>query len=364
LQQYLADADSLSQFLALRRPGTALALDTEFMRVRTFNPRLALVQVGFNGHIGLLDPLALPRPEPLLDLLRDPEIEKVIHSPSEDLEAFRCGFGVLPEPLFDTQIAAGLAGYGYSLSYAALVHLLLGTHVDKGETRSDWLQRPLSEAQIHYAAEDVRHLPQVASMLAQRLEELGRSDWLREDCARMVAGAVEQTPPTQPQHAFRNLYRSPDAIQRRLRRILLWRERAARERDVPRMWLLDNPTAQEIASKPPADERALSQRMRPLWRSPKAAWPSLWQALQDDSVDVDWEPAPPPLEDEQRVLLKRLQEAVRSLAEAMAVPEPMLASKRHLEILAAGSGWPEALEGWRRPVLEPVLAPLLPAATT
>ncbi|HRQ64509.1 MAG TPA: ribonuclease D [Xanthomonadaceae bacterium] len=359
MQQYLDEPESLVEFLEQRRNGTALAMDTEFMRVRTFYPRLALIQIGFNGHIGLLDPIALPRPESFLALLTDPSVDKVLHSASEDLEALRCGFGVLPDPLLDTQIAAGLAGYGFSLSYAALVHSLLDCHVDKGETRSDWLQRPLSDAQIHYAAEDVRHLPEVARILCDRLTDLGRMDWLREDCARMVALAREPGCDPQPHHAFRNLHRSPEIVQKRLRRILLWREREARERDCPRMWLLDNPTAQDLASKPPADLRALSQRMRPLWRSPKAAWPALWDALGDDSLDGDWEPAPPPLDDDQRALLKRLQEAVRSLAEAMAIPEPLLASKRHLEALASSPGWPEALQGWRQKALEPALGPLL-----
>ncbi len=359
MQQYLADADALSEFLDLRRPGTALALDTEFMRVRTFFPKLALVQIGFNGHIGLLDPLQVPSPQPMVDLLRDPGVDKVLHSASEDLEALRCGIGVLPEPLFDTQIAAGLAGLGFSLSYAALVHLLLDRHVDKGETRSDWLQRPLSDAQIHYAAEDVRHLPEVASLLTDRLNSLGRLEWLREDCARMIANASEPSIDSQPQHTFRNLYRWPDIVQKRLRRILLWREIDARERDCPRMWLLDNPTAQDLAAKPPADLHALSQIMRPLWRSPKAAWPGLWEALRDDSGDDQWLPAPPALDDNQRALLKRLQEAVRSLAEAMALPEPLLASKRHLETLAAGQDWPSALQGWRRKALGAALDPLL-----
>jgi ribonuclease D len=359
LQQYLADADALARFLELRRQGTAIALDTEFMRVRTFYPRLALVQIGFNGHIGLLDPLALPEPADLVALLTDPAVDKVFHGASEDLEAMRCGLGVLPSPLFDTQIAAALAGFGFSVSYAALVHTLLDRRVDKGETRSDWLQRPLTEAQIHYAAEDVRHLPAVAAALSRRLESLGRMEWLREDCARMVAQAAAPASDPQPQHAFRNLHRSSETVQKRLRRMLLWREREARERDLPRMWLLDNPTAQELALDPPADERALSQRMRPLWRSPKAAWQSLWEAMHDESLDRDWEPAPEPLNEHQRALLKRLQEVVRSRAEAMAVPEPLLAPKRYLEVLAAGQGWPQALEGWRRPALEPALAPLL-----
>src|SRR5690606_9381129 len=172
-----------------------IGLDTEFIRERTYWPQLSLVQVAFDEgdpgapRILLLDMLQPGMPGALVPLLQDRAVTKVMHSASEDLVALRHACGALPEPLFDTQVAAGLAGVGAGVGYQRLVQDLLGIAVDKGETRSDWMRRPLSPAQLAYAAEDVRHLFALHDALDARLQALGRRAWFEEDCARMLETA-------------------------------------------------------------------------------------------------------------------------------------------------------------------------------
>ncbi|HEV7516781.1 MAG TPA: ribonuclease D, partial [Thermoanaerobaculia bacterium] len=166
----------------------ALALDTEFVRERTFFPRLGLVQVS-DGHAAyLVDPLAIADLAPLAATLRAPGTIKVLHSASEDLEVFQRSLSAVPEPLFDTQIGAALAGVGASLGYQKLVATVLGVELGKGETRTDWLARPLSPAQRSYAAEDVAYLLPVYERLRAELLRLGRFDWALADSAALLAG--------------------------------------------------------------------------------------------------------------------------------------------------------------------------------
>ena len=171
--------------------GQALvALDTEFIRERTFFPQLALVQLAIPGEILLVDPTVPGMDAALRPLLQDPAVTKLMHSASEDLQALQRGCGALPAPLFDTQVAAAMAGLGAGLGYQKLVEQVTGEVLDKGETRSDWLRRPLSDSQLHYAAEDVRHLHALHAFLVPTLEARGRLAWLQADADR-------QQPPRQ-----------------------------------------------------------------------------------------------------------------------------------------------------------------------
>ena len=158
-----------------------VALDTEFIRERTFYPQLALVQLAVPGDVLLVDPLAPGIAAALRPLLVDPAVTKLMHSASEDLQALLRGCDALPAPLFDTQVAAALCGLGAGLGYQKLVEMITGVALAKGETRSDWLRRPLSDAQREYAADDVRYLHAVHAHLAPMLQALGRDDWRLAD---------------------------------------------------------------------------------------------------------------------------------------------------------------------------------------
>lgn len=366
MHHWIDDPAQLAPFLA--RAPRLIGLDTEFVRERTFWPQLALVQVALFAEgdaeptVVLVDPLVPGMGAALAPVLSDASILKIMHSASEDLVALRRGCGALPAPLFDTQVAAALAGFGAGLGYQKLVQQVEGSVLAKGETRSDWLRRPLSPAQLDYAADDVRHLHALHAALDARLRELGRDGWLAQDCARMVRNAERDEPERWPHLSLRAAQFLDADGQRRLLRLLRWRDAYARESDRPRNWILDNELAVALARAPLPDRDALQARLGAHPKAPRKLAAQLWHALQAPLAD---EADAPPIRGDDRAdkqALRRLQDAVAAIAAEHALPEGVLASRRWLEALLDGA-WPDALEGWRRELLEPRLAPLLQPAT-
>jgi ribonuclease D len=351
----------------LRDAPPRVGLDTEFVRERTWWPKLALVQVALgDGGILLVDTLVPGMPEALAPMLADGNVLKVMHSASEDLVALKHTCGVAPAPLFDTQVATALAGVGAGVGYQRLVQDLLGVSLPKGETRSDWLRRPLSAAQIEYAADDVAHLFALHDTLAAKLQALGREGWLQEDCARMLAAAADDGPERWPHLALRSAQFLDAAGQVRLLRLLRWRDAHARRSDRPRGWILDNEFAVALARKPPADRASLQQLLESTPKAPRALGDAIWDALRTPLADET--DAPPVRADARdKARMRGLQDAVAALSAGLGLPDGVLASRRWLQALLdarldGGEGWPGPLAGWRRAVLEPRLAPLLAAA--
>ncbi|MGJ4729944.1 ribonuclease D [Luteimonas sp. SDU101] len=341
-----------------------VGVDTEFIRERTYWPQLSLVQVAIEvpdapePRILLLDMLAEGMTQALAPLLSDRSVLKIMHSASEDLVALRQACGVVPDPLFDTQIAASLAGIGAGVGYQRLVQELLGIAVDKGETRSDWMKRPLSPSQLAYAAEDVRHLFAMHDALDARLRSLGRADWFAEDCARMLDGARRDEVERWPHLTLRSAQFLDADGQHRLLRLLRWREQQARHSDRPRNWVLDNELAAALARDAPRDAAALERLFAAHPKAPRkladAVLAALWTPLEDEAD------APAPRTSERdRKALRRLQDAVAVRSTELGLPDGVLASRRWLETLLDGEDWPGMLSGWRRAELEPALAPLL-----
>lgn len=344
----------------LRRLASAparIGLDTEFIRERTYWPRLALVQMAVGEEILLIDPLVPGMTAALAAWLDAPGVLKVMHSASEDLVTFKCACGTLPRPMYDTQVAAALAGIGAGLGYQKLVEQVTGVHLPKGETRSDWMRRPLSPSQLEYAADDVRHLAALHDATLARLREQGREAWLAEDIERALANAARDEGETWPHLSLRSAQFLDIASQRRLLRLLRWRDRYAREQDHPRSWVLDNELAVTLARDPPADVEALQKRLDATPKSPRKLAAVLWLALSTPLADEDGMPAPPA--DPDRNALKRLQDAVARRSAELVLPDGVLASRRYLEVLLEGGPWPAALQGWRRRELEQVLGPLI-----
>jgi ribonuclease D len=337
-----------------------VGLDTEFIRERTYWPQLALVQVASGGDILLVDMLVPGMPAALAPLLRDASVAKIMHSASEDLVALQHACGCVPKPLYDTQIAAALAGVGAGMGYQRLVADLLGIAVDKGETRSDWMRRPLSAQQLDYAADDVRHLFELQDRLDARLEALGRGEWLREDCARLVDAADSGGEEPWPHLSLRAAQFLDVDAQRRLLRLLRWRDAQAKASDRPRNWILDGELAVLLAKNPPADAAGLKKLLESRPKAPVRLAAAIWNAL---STPLDAESTMPLARDDEgdRKALRRLQDAVAGRSRELALPDGVLASRRWLQALLEQGQWPPALAGWRRAQLEGVLAPLLQA---
>ncbi len=353
-----AQIEALAAHLADAGP---LALDTEFIRERTYFPKLALVQIGDGRAECLVDPLHLPDPGPLRPLLEGPML-KLMHSPGEDLQAFLHGWRVPLGPIFDTQHAAALCGYGAGKSYQALVAELTGVQLEKGETRSDWLRRPLSESQCQYAAEDVRHLHMMYTVLDAQLAKLGRREWLAEDCARLVAAAHEDAPDPFPHLSLRSAQRMDRPAQARLRRLLLWREARARGADRPRGWLLDNELLAPLAQHPMPRER-FEATLDSNPRAPRKGRgrDELWDLLTApfDETEGTMPLAREP-DSEWKAPLKAMQALVAARAAELNIPEGVLCPRRHLEYLLETRTLPVPMQGWRRGVLGEALLGLLP----
>ena len=363
MNHWISDPAVLQARLA-DRPAS-VGLDTEFIRERTYWPQLALVQLAIGSEatgqeVLLIDPLVPGMCAALVPLLTDPAVLKIMHSASEDLVAFKRACGVVPAPLFDTQIAAALAGIGAGMGYQRLVQERIGVALTKGETRSDWLRRPLSPAQLEYAADDVLHLDALYRDLAAQLDSLQRRAWLDEDAARLLAQAADDEGERWPHLSSRSAQFLDPAAQRRLLRLLRWRDAYARESDRPRNWILDNEFAVSLARASTLDRAGLQQQLDTVPKAPRALGDALWHALQTPLADE----ADAPLaraEDRDKAALRKLQDAVSERSAELGLPDGILASRRWLEALLDGHDWPGALAGWRRAELEPRLAPLLAA---
>ncbi|WP_028838152.1 ribonuclease D [Thermomonas fusca] len=339
----------------------AIGLDTEFIRERTYWPQLALVQIALgesDDDILLVDPLRPGMREALAPLLANPDVLKLMHSPSEDLVAFQYACRTLPTPLFDTQAAAAMCGLGAGLGYQKLVQAVTGVELAKGETRSDWLRRPLSPAQLEYAADDVRHLHALHRDLQARLAGNGRTAWLEEDSARQLANAASDDGERWPHLAIRSAQFLDAEGQRRLLRMLRWRDAQARSSDRPRSWILDNELAVALARQKLDSRLRFDALLDANPKAPRSLRTPLWEALITPLADE----AKAPLargDDRDKKQLRALQEAVAAVAGELQLPEGLLASRKVLEALQDGGGWNGQLAGWRRALLEPRLAPLL-----
>jgi ribonuclease D len=336
----------------------ALGLDTEFVRERTFYHRLGLVQVSDGATAWLVDPVKVRDLGPLVEVLRSPQTVKILHSASEDVEVFYRGLGALPEPLFDTQIAAGLAGVGPFLSYQRLVAALLGIELPKGETRTDWLARPLSDAQLAYAAEDVVYLVPIYHRLCQELSGMGRLDWALEDSAALLdLGRFEEEFDT----AYLRI-KGAGRLNRRqlgaLRALTAWREREARRRDLPRNFVLREGFLLSLATRMPKT----SQEMRRLpdfdanqAARDEAAWLDILRlAAELPDAELPARVSHMPFSPGVKELSHRLRERARKRAEALGIPPEILAPRRILDavlrkaVSAPEPQLPDELQGWRR----------------
>ncbi len=340
-----------------------LGLDTEFMRRNTYYPRLALAQVAHVDDCWLIDPLAFDAGAEFRRLVHDRVC--IMHSASEDLEALAPLMGDATLNLFDTQIAAAMCGMGPGLSYQKLVAGVLDIDIPKDETRSDWLQRPLTASQLDYAAQDVTHLTALHDALTTELARRGRSEWHAQDCARMVEHAhYHQThADPQPQRGFNGASEWAPEAQARLRRILQWRGTTARQLDRPRPWILDDAHALALAADPPADAHVLFERVkgqRSLRGAQRTELLGLLQAAATPEELATLEPIAPAPHGKARRAVDAMRDAVRATAERLDLPAGLLCPRRLLEEFAVTRSWPAGLDGWRRAELEPSLAPLLP----
>ena len=253
----ITTTEALEQFCKAAESETFLTVDTEFMRERTYFPKLCLVQVGTSNDAVAIDPLVEGIDlTPLFELLKREEIVKVFHAARQDLEIFHQLMGGMPANVYDTQIAAMVCGYGESAGYERLVNDMLDEKLDKASRFTDWAKRPLSERQIRYALDDVTHLRKIYEKLCMQIEQEGRASWIAEEMEAM--GAAENYAPD-PQTAWKRLKvksRKPEFLQM-LRCVAAFREQKAIDKNIPRGRVLRDEVILQVASESPETEEEL-----------------------------------------------------------------------------------------------------------
>ena len=337
-----------------------IGVDTEFVRERTYHPRPGLIQVADSAGVTMVDPIGISDFRPLEGLIFNPTVVKVMHAYEEDAELLELLTGVTPRRVFDTQLAAAFAGYGFSLGYCGLVEVLLDVVLDKGATRSDWLNRPLSEAQLKYAALDVLYLLPIHERLSREMAALGRVAWFEEELEyRHRTRAVER----RPESAYLRVRRReslPPAHHAVLRALSRWREAEAMARDIPRRHLLTDEVLIALASQPALDVEALetipglSQSAVTRYGPAIIACVEAARAQGPDETDTTVNLR------RHAATMKRLKEIVRHEADARKLPPELLANRRALEALlvsamTARGDIPQHFQGWRLDVVTETL---------
>lgn len=357
----VSTAEALGALVDSWPAGVPLALDTEFVRERTYFPRLCLVQVATAGGIALIDALELGNEAPLAVPLLDPARVKQVHAARQDIEALLPLTGRPLAPVFDTQQAAALLGFPAQVGYAELVRQLLGVELAKGHARTDWARRPLSPEQLAYAADDVRYLPELVTVLEDRLEAAGRRAWMVEESAQLGDISLYRVEPAEAWRRLKGLERLDPEAFAAARALARWREQRAMDRDLPRGWVLPDVAIYDLAQSRPRTREALFAIASVPRGTAARAGDEILAAIHDSR---DAQPVEGPEElsrpgPAQVRQMKSLQQRLQAIAAELGIQPEILATRRELAALIRGTRELPVLSGWRREVIgEPLLAAL------
>jgi ribonuclease D len=360
LQPIISTTAELTE-LATRLAATpAIAVDTEFLRERTYRAELCLIQIATREEAVCVDPLVLTDLTALAQPLTTARPVKVMHACRQDLEVLYPVAGRVG-PIFDTQIAAALSGAPAQVGYADLVRRLLGCDLSKAHTRTDWSRRPLSAAQIEYALDDVRYLLPLKDLLEEQIDKLGRSEWLAQELATLASAANFAVPPEQAWLRIKGLQGVDAARARLLQDLAAWRERRAVERNRPRGWILDESVLREIVLRVPRT----MQELAAIADLPASVIKHCGADILEHVLAARIPDPPPALEARVRpdpaktALLRRLADLNQAIAAELSMSPEVLTTRRELELLADGRRDVPVLQGWRRGVVgERLLADL------
>lgn len=355
--EWVDDLGQLEQLLPHWLSAERVYLDTEFMRTDTFFPKLALVQISDGENIFLLDTSAAGISRALAPLLESKTVQKVLHASLEDLQVLSDSCGTQINNLFDTQIAAAFAGYGFSISYRNLCKSICAVDLDKGETRSNWLQRPLRDAQMQYAALDVLYLPKMYESLYAELQNQDRVEWVRSECEDCLATARQGIEPAQAYLKVSRAWQLEHESLLCLQQLAQWREELAVERDRPRSWIMKDSALMACARTMPVDQATLAKEVELSPAQTRRYGKQVLEIVEASRVaDAEAYPPPLPLPPGKRYtpLSKLLRADVNDCAERLNVAPEVLARKKDLEHLmqthsdTGSASLPQSLLGWRK----------------
>jgi ribonuclease D len=349
--QYINTAEKLDKLCRQILEEPWIALDTEFLREKTYYPQFCLLQIATPKWVVCVDPLALPDLDKLFDVIYQPNIVKVLHSCRQDLEIFYQITGKVPSPVFDTQIAAPLLGFQENPGYAMLVSGFLNINLSKAHTRADWSVRPLSDAQIQYAADDVIYLCKIYQMMCEQLEKLGRFNWLENDFKLLNDPELYQISPSNAWLKFRGKNKLTGKQLSIVQALAKWREETARKINRPRNWLVRDDMLQELAKLQPATVaelvkvRNINERL--VNRHGKLICQLINEAKQRPPIPLNEKGRPQKKTQQQEAILDVLTAVVRIRADENSLNPVVLATRKDLEKLLYDDPDNPILHGWR-----------------
>ena len=371
--EYIDTPEALSDFCARVATADALAIDTEFVRTRTLVPQLGLIQVYDGKHLGLIDPVVLDDLSTFKEILVNPSIIKVLHSCSEDLDALWFNLKVIPAPLFDSQFAANLLDMGQTLGYANLVEQMLDVHVDKGESRTDWIARPLSVEQLKYAAADVFYLLPVYRQLAAKIQEIGQTEWVFAESDFLSLKKRAEVPSDLAYLSIKNNWKIGAQSRQALKEIASWRLQEAQKRDMAINFVLREQGMLEVAMKLPENKAKLFQLESITPKEARIHTDTLLELVQNalNTAAADCPPKVQRLTDfnDYKKALSALKDVCQGLAQKHHTRVEVLASKKQLnqwlkwcwfeiDELDSVQLQPDIVSGWRRNIFAQELARL------
>ncbi len=349
---YIDSADALAVFCHSLEDAPWIALDTEFIREKSYYPKLCLLQIAVPGQVACIDPLRIDDLTPVLDLIYRPSLIKVLHACSQDLEIFFHLRAEVPQPIFDTQLAAPLLGLRDQMGYGSFVSEMLGLSLDKAQSRTDWSHRPLGDSQLSYAADDVRYLAQIYPVMRQRLSDLGRLDWLSGEFAEYENPLRYQNAPADAWKRLRGLDKLRPKALAIIQLLAEWREETAQRKDLPRNWVIRDEVMIDIARMAP-EELGKLKKIRNLQPKTVERYGDKLISLVQDARNR--EPQPFPLgkrrakpTPQQEALADLLHAQLRLLADKHHINVSVLASRKDLLELVRGEDHVAVLHGWRR----------------
>ncbi len=349
--QLIQNQSDLNAFIESIQHLNSIAIDTEFVREKTYYPQPGLIQIAADDQIACIDPVLTEDLSSLYNLLSNPSITKIIHAAGQDLELLYVMSGEAVTPIFDTQVAADLLNEGNQIGYAGLVEKKTGVVLPKAHTRTNWLARPLSSEQIRYAAEDVLYLDEIYRSQHTALQLAGRLEWLEEDCATLVAKQQQEQSADQLLLRIKGHYELSGAHRAIARELALWRENAAKKRDLPRRWILADEVMIRLAQSKPDSLSELTTF--------DGLTPSQLKKFSDEIItsiqtgasinESDW---PPPAKASRPTAaadaqLKKLRSALGKIAVRENLSPTLFASRKSLEGLIEGNSDIPLMRGWR-----------------
>jgi ribonuclease D len=351
--QLIDTAETLTAFCADLVTCPWLAIDTEFLREKTYYPQFCLMQIASAEVAACIDPIKLRSLAPLEKLLFDDRIIKVFHAGRQDLEILYHLFERIPQPIFDTQLAAPLLGFPEQIGYAGLIQELLGITLAKSHSRTDWSRRPLSPEQLHYASDDVTYLAAAYPKMVERLKRLNRLDWLKSDCEDLTDPALYRNPPELAWQRIGGAHLLKGFALAVLQDLAAWRENAARTENLPRGWIVKDEVLLDIARQQPRSHTALSLVRgldeKTLRRHGNAICNVIAKAFDAPHRDMTAAPPPPGKRTvEQEALIDVLSGIVRLRAAANTLNPAIIANRKDLAKLLDGDPDTKLLQGWRR----------------